>query len=73
MGGVPVLISNAAGEPPKMMGDPEWANWWMTMPLRFSAVSCTNAPDKVMGAVAPVKGMEINSAGIPAREASMRF
>ena len=63
MGGVPVLISNAAGDPPKMMGAPGRANRRMTMPLRFSAVSCTSAPAKVTGAAAPARGMEIRRRG----------
>ena len=48
-----------------MMGAPGAASWWMTMPERFSAQCCTTASRSVTGEVAPVRGMDTSSAGIP--------
>src|SRR5690349_3790168 len=45
----------------------------MTMPASDSAACCTIEPANVTGAVAPASGMEISSAGTPARASRIRF
>ena len=49
------------------------ASWWMVIPLRHSAACCTTEPTRVAGPVAPARGMETNSAGMPARAQSIMF
>lgn len=72
IGVVPCLMSNAAGEPPHTIGAPGWASWWRITPERLSAACWTTISRSVTGDVAPPRGIETSSAGMPARAQSSR-